>query len=164
FQVTVPTVNEHLKNIFEERELEPQPTIRNFRIVRREGKREVAREIEHYSLDAILAVGYRVRSPQGTRFRQWAAAQLRELLAKGFVLDDERIKAGRTIGQDYFDELLARIRDIRAPERLFYQKITDIYATSIDYDRSAELTHEFFKTVQNKMHWAAHGHTAAEIV
>ena len=118
----------------------------------------------HYNLDMILAVGYRVRSPRGTQFRQWATAQLRELLVKGFVLDDERIKAGRTIGQDYFEELLARIRDIRASERLFYQKITDIYATSIDYDPNAEITQTFFKTVQNKLHWAIHGHTAAEII
>jgi hypothetical protein len=115
-------------------------------------------------LDAILAVGYRVRTPRGTQFRQWATAQLRELLVKGFVLDDERIKAGRTLGADYFDELLARIRDIRSSERLFYQKITDIYATSIDYDSDAEITQLFFQTVQNKMHWAAHRHTAAEIV
>jgi hypothetical protein len=112
----------------------------------------------------ILAVGYRVRSLRGTQFRQWATARLSELLVKGFTLDDERIKAGRTLGQDYFDELLARIRDIRSSERLFYQKITDIYATSIDYDRNAELTEVFFKTVQNKLHWAAHGHTAAEVV
>ncbi len=112
----------------------------------------------------ILAVGYRVRSPRGTAFRQWATAQLSELLVKGFVLDDERIKGGRTIGRDYFDELLARIRDIRTSERLFYQKITDIYATSIDYDPSTEMTQRFFRTVQNKMRWAAHGHTAAEII
>jgi hypothetical protein len=112
----------------------------------------------------ILAVGYRVRSPRGTQFRQWATAQLRELLVKGFVLDDERIKAGRTIGQDYFDELLARIRDIRASERLFYQKITDIYVTSIDYDPAAAISQTFFSTVQNKLHWAIHRHTAAEII
>ena len=112
----------------------------------------------------ILAVGYRVRSARGTAFRQWATARLSELLVKGFTLDDERIKAGRTLGADYFDELLARIRDIRSSERLFYQKITDIYATSIDYDPNAEMTQQFFQTVQNKMHWAAHGHTAAEIV
>ena len=118
----------------------------------------------HYSLDAILAVGYRVRSARGTAFRQWATARLSELLVKGFMLDDERIKAGRTLGTDYFDELLARIRDIRSSERLFYQKITDIYATSIDYDPNVEMTREFFQIVQNKMHWAAHGHTAAEIV
>ena len=118
----------------------------------------------HYSLDMILAVGYRVRSARGTAFRQWATARLSELLVKGFTLDDERIKAGRTLGSDYFDELLARIRDIRSSERLFYQKITDIYATSIDYDANAEMTRQFFQIVQNKMHWAAHGHTAAEIV
>jgi len=164
FQVTVPTVNEHLRNISEEGELDAGVTIRKFRIVQTEGGRQVSRDVEHYNLDVILAVGYRVRSPRGTQFRQWATAQLRELLVKGFVLDDERIKAGRTIGQDYFDELLARIRDIRSSERLFYQKITDIYATSIDYDPSAKMTQRFFQTVQNKMHWAAHGHTAAEII
>jgi len=164
FQVTVPTVNEHLRNICGEGELDAGATIRKFRIVQTEGGRRVSRDVEHYNLDMILAVGYRVRSPRGTQFRQWATAQLRELLVKGFVLDDERIKAGRTMGQDYFDELLARIRDIRSSERLFYQKITDIYATSIDYDPSAEMTQRFFQTVQNKMHWAAHGHTAAEII
>ena len=133
-------------------------------LVQTEGSRQVRRSLKYYNLDMILAVGYRVRSPRGTQFRQWATTRLSELLVKGFTLDDERIKAGRTLGQDYFDELLARIRDIRSSERLFYQKITDIYSTSIDYDRNAELTQEFFKTVQNKMHWAAHGHTAAEIV
>lgn len=164
FQVSVPTVNEHLATIYSEGEVDRQSTIRNFRIVQTEGKRRVERSIDHYSLDAILAVGYRVRSPRGTLFRQWATTRLRELLVKGFTLDDERIKAGRTLGADYFAELLSRIRDIRASERLFYQKITDIYATSIDYDSNAELTQLFFQTVQNKMHWAAHGHTAAEIV
>ena len=164
YQVSIPTVNEHLANIYGEGELDAETTIRNFRIVQREGKRDVARSVEHYNLDAILAVGYRVRSPRGTAFRQWATARLSELLVKGFTLDDERIKAGRPLGADYFDELLARIRDIRSSERLFYQKITDIYATSIDYDANVELTQLFFQTVQNKMHWAAHGHTAAEIV
>ena len=141
-----------------------QATCKEYLQVRQEGGRQVQRALKHYNLDMILAVGYRVRSPRGTQFRQWATAQLRELLVKGFVLDDERIKAGRTIGQDYFEELLARIRDIRASERLFYQKITDIYATSIDYDPNAEITQTFFKTVQNKLHWAIHGHTAAEII
>ena len=164
FQVSVKTANEHLVNIFDEGELDPQATIRKFRIVQTEGSREVSRLVDHYNLDAILAVGFRVRSPQGTQFRQWATARLRELLVKGFTLDDERIKAGRTLGENYFDELLARIRDIRSSERMFYQKITDIYATSIDYDASAEATQLFFQTVQNTMHWAAHGHTAAEIV
>ena len=164
YQVSVPTVNEHLANIYGERELDPQATIRSFRIVQREGARDVARHVDHYSLEAILAVGYRVRSHRGTAFRQWATAQLRDLLVKGFVLDDERIKAGRTIGADYFDELLERIRDIRASERLFYQKITDIYATSIDYDPAHPISQTFFATVQNKLHWAIHGHTAAEII
>ena len=164
FQVSVKTANEHLVNIFDEGELDPQATIRKFRIVQTEGSREVSRLVDHYNLDAILAVGFRVRSPQGTQFRQWATARLRELLVKGFTLDDERIKAGRTLGENYFDELLARIRDIRSSERMFYQKITDIYATSIDYDASAEATQLFFQKVQNTMHWAAHGHTAAEIV
>ena len=164
FQVSVKTANEHLVNIYDEGELDPQATIRKFRIVQTEGKREVSRLVDHYSLEAILAVGYRVRSARGTAFRQWATARLNELLVKGFTLDDERIKAGRTLGDDYFDELLARIRDIRSSERMFYQKITDIYATSIDYDADSEMTKTFFQTVQNKMHWAAHGHTAAEIV
>jgi hypothetical protein len=164
FQVSVKTANEHLMNIYEERELDPLATIRKFRIVQPEGTRQVTRMVDHYNLDAILAVGYRVRSARGTQFRQWATARLSELLVKGFSLDDERIKAGRTIGQDYFDELLERIRAIRASERLFYQKITDIYATSIDYDPNAEISQTFFATVQNKLHWAIHGRTAAEII
>jgi hypothetical protein len=164
FQTSVPNINIHIRNILEEGELEQAATIKDYLIVQVEGTRSVKRSVTHYNLDMILAVGYRVRSPRGTQFRQWATAQLRELLVKGFVLDDERIKAGRTIGQDYFEELLARIRDIRASERLFYQKITDIYATSIDYDQNAEIAQTFFKTVQNKLHWAIHGHTAAEII
>jgi len=164
YQVSVKTVNEHLMNIYSEEEIPAESTIRKFRIVQTEGKRDVTRLVDHYNLDAILAVGYRVRSNRGTQFRQWATAQLRELLIKGFVLDDNRLKEGRFLGQDYFDELLARIRDIRASERRFYQKITDIYATSIDYDPNAEVTEEFYATVQNKLHWAVHGHTAAEIV
>jgi hypothetical protein len=164
YQVSVPTVNEHLATIYAERELDQEATIRNFRIVQREGTRDVTRNIDHYNLDAILAVGYRVRSARGTAFRQWATAQLRELLVKGFVLDDERLKEGRSIGGDYFDELLERIRDIRASERLFYQKITDIYATSIDYDPTHSTSQTFFATVQNKLHLAIHGHTAAEII
>ena len=149
------------QNLFEEQELGQTSVVKEYLTTAADGKRY---RTLHYNLDAILAVGYRVRSPRGTAFRQWATARLSELLVKGFTLDDERIKAGRTIGADYFDELLARIRDIRASERMFYQKITDIYATSIDYDANAELTQLFFQTVQNKMHWAAHGHTAAEVV
>jgi len=164
YQVTVPTVNEHLANVYSEQELQEGATIRKFRIVQTEGPRQVTREIEHYSLEVILAVGYRIRSQRGTQFRQWATTQLRDLLIKGFVLDDERLKAGRSIGADYFDELLVRIRAIRASERRFYQKITDIYATSIDYDSKADITLRFFQAVQNKLHWAIHGATAAEVV
>jgi hypothetical protein len=164
YQTTPQNITLHLQSIYGEGELPEAATCKEYLQVRTEGNRQVQRSLKHYSLDAILAVGYRVRSPRGTLFRQWATARLTELLVKGFTLDDARIKAGRTIGADYFDELLARIRDIRASERLFYQKITDIYATSIDYDPQAELTQLFFQTVQNKMHWAAHGHTAAEIV
>ena len=149
--MSVQTINEHLVNIYGEAELLEEATIRSFRIVQREGAREVSRTVEHYSLDAILAVGYRVRSSRGTAFRQWATARLAELLVKGFTMDDERLKAGRTLGADYFDELLARIRDIRSSERMFYQKITDIYATSIDYDPSDEASKLFFQTVRNTM-------------
>ncbi len=164
YQVSVPSVNEHLTHIFKEGELAPESTVRKFRIVQLEGKREVTRVIEHYNLETIMAVGYRVRSSRGTQFRQWATAQLQELLVKGFVMDDDRLKEGKSIGQDYFDELLLRIRDIRASERRFYQKITDIYATSIDYDGRADMAQEFYATVQNKLHWATHGQTAAEVV
>lgn len=164
FDVTVPNVNQHFKSIYAEGELQPEATIKRYLIVQSEGSRQVSRIVDHYNLDAILAVGYRVRSARGTAFRQWATARLSELLVKGFTMDDERIKAGQTLGESYFDELLARIRDIRSSERIFWQKVLDIYATSIDYDGSAEASQLFFKTVQNKMHWAAHGHTAAEIV
>ena len=165
FQISVPTVNEHLKGIFAEGELAPEATIRKFRIVRSEGTRQVTREIEHYSLPAILAVGYRVRSHRGTQFRQWATARLNEYLVKGFTMDDERLKNPPGKGNtDYFDELLERIRDIRSSERRFYQKVLDIYATSVDYTPNTEMTQQFFATVQNKMHWATHGHTAAEVI
>ena len=164
FQVSVPTVNEHLAGIYADNEVDRRATIRSFRIVQVEGGRQVSRAIDHYSLDAILAVGYRVRSARGTAFRQWATARLSELLVKGFTLDDERLKEGRSLGTDYFDELLERIRAIRASERMFYQKITDIYATSIDYDPAHPLSQTFFATVQNKLHFAIHGRTAAEAV
>ena len=162
YQVSPKTISEHLQNIFAEGECDPERTIRNFRTVRQEAHRQVRRDLDHYNLDAILAVAYRVRSARGTQFRQWATERLREYLVKGFTLDDERLKRGPDDG--YFDELLARIRDIRSSERMFWRKVLDIYATSIDYDSSAEASQRFFKTVQNKMHWAAHGHTAAEIV
>ncbi len=165
FQVTVPTVNEHLKGVYAEGELVAEATIRKFRIVRTEGKREVAREIEHYNLDAIIAVGFHVRSHRGTQFRQWAIGRLNEYLVKGFTMDDERLKNPPGKGQkDYFDEQLERIRDIRSSERRFYQKVLDIYATSVDYTPNTEVSQRFFATVQNKMHWAAHGQTAAEVI
>jgi len=164
FQKSAPTINEHVSNVFAEGELPPEATIRKFRIVQNEGGREIERLVDHYSLDVVIAVGYRVRSTRGTQFRQWATATLREYLVKGFALDDQRLKEGKHFGADYFDELLERIRAIRASERRFYQKITDIYATSVDYDANAPLTQEFYATVQNKLHWAIHGHTAAEII
>lgn len=165
FGKDVRTVNEHLKNIFETEELSPDSTIRKFRIVQTEGAREVSREIDFYNLDAVIAVGYRVNSYQATQFRIWATRTLREFVVKGFVLDDERLKQGQRFGKDYFDELLERIQGIRASERRFYQKITDIYAEcSIDYDPKAEVTQTFYKTVQNKLHWAITGQTAAELI
>jgi hypothetical protein len=165
FDVDVRTVNEHLQNIFNSGELVKDSTIRKFRIVQNEGGRQVSREIEFYHLDAIIAVGYRVNSYQATQFRIWATRTLREFIIKGFVLDDERLKNGTVFGKDYFDELLERIREIRASERRFYQKITDIYAQcSIDYDAHSPITQDFYKTVQNKLHWAITGQTAAEII
>lgn len=165
FAVEVQTINYHLREIFKTSELEEKGTIRKIRIVQLEGNREVARDVEYYNLDAIIAVGYRVNSLEATRFRIWATQTLREFIIKGFVLDDERLKQGKKFGKDYFDELLERIREIRASERRFYQKITDIYAQcSIDYDPKSETTQVFYKTVQNKLHWAITGHTAAELI
>lgn len=162
FDVSVPTVNEHLSNAYEEGEIEPERTIRKFRIVQIEGERQVRRLIDHYHLDAILAVGYRVRSERGTQFRQWATARLGEYIVKGHALDVERFK--RDPDDGYFEELLEKIRDIRSSEKMFWRKVLDIYATSIDYNPSVEASKQFFATVQNKMHWAAHGHTAAELI
>jgi hypothetical protein len=164
YQVSVPTINEHLGNIFDEEELDPAATIRKFRIVQPEGTREVSRLVDHYNLEVVLAVGYRVRSHRGTQFRRWATERLREYVVKGFVLDDERLKEGRTLGTDYFDELLERIREIRASEKRFYQKIRDLYALSVDYDPNAAATKEFFQIVQNKLHWAITGRSAAELI
>jgi hypothetical protein len=165
FEVTVPTISYHLKEIFDTGELVRDRTLRKFLTVQTEGTREVAREVEFYNLDAIIAVGYRVNSRQATQFRIWATSVLREFIVKGFVLDDERLKQGKKFGKDYFDELLERIREIRASERRFYLKITDIYEQcSIDYRKDDEVTEKFFKTVQNKLHWAITGKTAAEII
>ncbi len=165
FQIGVPTVNEHLANIFDESELDREATIRKFRIVRSEGARQVAREIEHYSLPAILAVGYRVRSARGTQFRQWATERLSEYLVKGFTLDDERLKNPPGLGvPDYFDELLERIRDIRASERRMYLRVRDIIALAADYAPSEPETQLVFQTIQNKLHFAATGKTAPELI
>jgi hypothetical protein len=164
YQKSIPTINEHIKHIYAEGELNPEATLRNFRIVQNEGKRQVERNIDHYNLEMIIAVGYRVRSHRGTQFRRWATERLRKYLIKGFVMDDDRLKAGGGLIGDYFDELLERIRDIRASEKRFYKKITDIYSLSVDYDPRADVSRQFFATVQNKLHWAIHGHTAAELI
>jgi hypothetical protein len=165
FQTTPQNVTLHLKAIFAEGELAEAATCKDYLQVRTEGAREVSRKLRHYRLEAILAVGYRVRSHRGTQFRQWATARLGEYLVKGFTMDDERLKNPPGKGQtDYFDELLERIRDIRSSERRFYQKVLDIYATSVDYTPDAEQSQRFFAAVQNKMHWATHGHTAAEVI
>lgn len=159
FQKDVRTVSEHIRNLFEEGELEPVSVIRNFRITAADGKQY---DTQHYSLDVIISVGYRVKSLRGTQFRIWATQRLREYIVKGFTMDDERLKTAG--GGNYFDELLERIRDIRSSERVFWRKVLDIYATSIDYDPSAAASAQFFQTVQNKMHWAIVGQTAAEII
>jgi hypothetical protein len=167
FQKDVRTINEHLQNIYADNELEPERTIRKFRIVRKEGEREVARLIEHYNLDAILAVGYRVRSERGTLFRRWATERLREYLVKGFTLDDYRLKNPPVEGRgipDYFDELLDRIRDIRASERRMYLRVREIFALAADYQPNVPETTTFFKIMQNKLHFAATGRTAAELI
>lgn len=163
----VRTINEHLINIFSEGELAQNSTIRKFRIVRQEGKRQVSREIDHYNLEAILAVGYRVRSSRGTQFRQWATQTLQEYLIKGFVMDDERLKnppVGSSAVPDYFDEMLERIRDIRASERRVYLRVREIFALAADYQPSLKETTQFFQTIQNKLHFACTGHTAAELI
>lgn len=165
FGVESHTITYHLKEIFKSGELDENTTTRKIRVVQKEGNREVNREVDFYNLDAVIAVGYRVNSVQATRFRIWATKTLKEYIIKGFVLDDERLKQGKRFGQDYFTELLERIREIRASERRFYQKLTDIFAEcSLDYDAHSDLTQGFYKTVQNKMEWAITGKTAAELI
>ena len=163
FQKDVRTINHHLQSIYKEGELSPVPTIRKYRIVQMEGSREVTRMVDFYNLDMIISVGYGVKSNVSTRFRMWATERLKEYIVKGFTLDDERLK-NPDQPFDYFEELSRRIQDIRTSERRFYQKITDIYATSLDYDPTLDVSIDFFKTVQNKMHWAITGKTAAEII
>jgi len=166
FGVESHTITYHLKEIYKSNELQEVSTTRKIRAVQKEGKRKVTRNLDFYNLDAIISVGYRVNSKEATQFRIWATNTLKEFIVKGFILDDERLKQGNQVfGRDYFDELLERIREIRASERRFYQKITDIYAQcSIDYDPNSEITQTFYKTVQNKLHWAITGNTAAEII
>ncbi len=164
FDVTVPTINEHLNNLFLQKEISVKTTIRKFRIVQKEGDREVSRNVEFYNLDAIIAVGFRVNSAQAVQFRQWATGVLRNFALRGYVLDKERLKNGAFLSKEYFDDLLAEIREIRASERMFYQKITDIYSTAMDYNKNAETTRTFFATIQNKLHFAIHGQTAAELI
>ncbi len=163
FQTSIPNINMHLKNIFSEGELKESSTIKDFLIVQKDGRREVQRKQVFYNLDAIISVGYRIKSHVATRFRIWATERLKEYIVKGFTLDDERLK-NPDLPFDYFEELTRRIQDIRTSERRFYQKITDIYATSVDYDPTLNISINFFRTVQNKMHWAITGKTAAEII
>jgi hypothetical protein len=161
YDTTQQNINQHIRNIYADGELQPVSTHKKFLLVRTEGRREVQREVEHYNLDMIIAIGYRVQSQVATRFRRWATKHLHEYIQKGFALDDERLKQG---GSRYFRELLQRIRDIRSSERNFYQQVTDIYATAIDYDPRSDMTKRFFATVQNKLHFAVHSHTAAELI
>jgi hypothetical protein len=164
FDVSVATINEHLKNIFKAHELEENSTIRKFLIVQKEGKREVNRNIDHYNLEVIISLGYRINSNKATEFRRWATEVLKTFATRGYVLDNERLKNGSYLNPQYYKDLILEIRDIRESERNFYQQITDIYATALDYDFQAPTTQEFFATVQNKLHWAIHGHTAAELI
>ena len=164
YDVGVPTINHHVQKIYDDNELMESSTIRKFRIVQNEGNRQVEREVIHYSVQMIIAVGFKVNSERAVQFRKWVNTITSEYTIKGFVMDDERLKKGTYLTDKYFDEQLERIREIRASERRFYQKITDLYATAIDYDRDAKATKRFYATVQNKMHFAIHGRTAAELI
>jgi hypothetical protein len=164
YDVGLPTINEHIKKIYSDSELEEAATIRNFRIVQTEGSRQVTRDTKHYNLQMIIAVGFKVNSERAVQFRKWVNQIAKDYTIKGWVMDDERLKRGTYLTEKYFDEQLERIREIRASERKFYQKITDLYATAIDYDKNSATTRRFYATVQNKMHYAVHGHTAAELI
>ena len=164
YDVDVRTINEHIKKIYSDSELEEDSTIRNFRIVQTEGSRQVTRDTKHYNLQMIIAVGFKVNSERAVQFRKWVNQIAKDYTIKGWVMDDERLKRGTYLTEKYFDEQLERIREIRASERKFYQKITDLYATAIDYDKNSATTRRFYATVQNKMHYAVHGHTAAELI
>ena len=165
YDVGLPTINEHIKKIYEDSELQEESTIRKFRIVQNEGNRQVTREINHYKLQMIIAVGFKVNNERAIQFRKWANAIVKDYTIQGWVMDDERLKnGGSVLTEKYFEHLLERIREIRLSERKFYQKITDIYATALDYDKSSKTTKQFFANVQNKLHWAIHRHTAAELI
>lgn len=164
YDVDVRTINEHIKKIYADSELTPEATIRKFRIVQAEGERQVQRTINHYNLQMIIAVGFKVNSERAVQFRKWVNQIAKDYTIKGWVMDDERLKRGTYLTDKYFEEQLERVREIRASERKFYQKITDLYATAIDYDKNAAATRRFYASVQNKMHYAVHGHTAAELI
>ena len=164
FDVSVKTISEHLQNVYDQGELEREATIRKFRIVQTEGTRQVNREVDHYNLDAVISVGYRVNSIRATQFRRWATQVLKQFAIRGYVIDRKRMENGTALGEDYFERLLEEIREIRLSERRFYQKVTDIYATSVDYDAQSPISQKFFATVQNKMHYAITGHTAGELI
>ena len=165
YDVGLPTINEHIKKIYSDSELQEEATIRNFRIVQNEGERQVSRDVKHYNLQMIIAVGFKVNNERAIQFRKWANAIVKDYTIQGWVMDDERLKnGGSVLTEKYFEHLLERIREIRLSERRFYQKITDIYATALDYDKSSKTTKQFFANVQNKLHWAIHQHTAAELI
>lgn len=164
YDVDVRTINDHIQKILQDGELPENPTIRNFRIVQTEGTRQVSREVKHYNLQMIIAVGFKVNNERAVRFRKWAGQIVKDYTIQGWVMDKERLKKGHMFTDDYFERQLQNIREIRLSERKFYQKVTDLYATAFDYDKDAKTTQLFFKTVQNKMHWAVHRHTAAELI
>ena len=164
FDVSIKTINEHLQNIYASGELEKEATVRKFRIVQIEGARQVARDVDHYNLDAVISVGYRVNSIKATEFRRWATQVLKHFAIRGYVIDKKRMENGAYLGEDYFERLLEEIREIRLSERRFYQKVTDIYATSVDYDPKSPISKQFFATVQNKLHFAVTGNTAGELI
>ena len=165
YDVSVAAINQHIKKVYDDSELEPEETIKKYLIVQNEGSRQVSRETNHYNLQMIIAVGFKVNNDRAIQFRKWANHIVKDYTIKGWVMDDERLKNGGSIlTTEYFDRLLEQIREIRLSERRFYQKITDIYATALDYDRTAKTTKQFFAKVQNKMHYAVHGHTAAELI
>ncbi len=164
YDVSVAAINQHIKKIYDDSELEADSTIKKYLIVQKEGSRQVSREVAHYNLQMIIAVGFKVNNERAVQFRKWANGIVKDYTIKGWVMDDERLKRGTYLTEKYFDEQLERIREIRASERKFYQKITDLYATAIDYDRDSTATKRFYATVQNKMHYAVHGHTAAELI